>query len=68
MQFCIQVVVSNRSYSTNTQPIWKRRYPTGAWESQICSFYNFLFLFCTFNIKYNRPAPVDDECQGYKVL
>ena len=24
MQFCI---VFNRSYSTNTQPIWKRRYP-----------------------------------------
>ena len=29
VQFCIKVVVLNRSYSTNTQPIWKRWYPTG---------------------------------------
>ena len=26
-------------------PIWKRLYPSGAWESQICSYYNFLFYF-----------------------
>ena len=25
---CIKVVGLNRSYSTNTKPIWKRRYPT----------------------------------------
>ena len=35
MQFCIKVVVLNRSYSTNPQP---RR------ESQICSYYNFFYF------------------------
>ena len=45
MQFCIKFVVLNRSYSTNTQPIWKRRYPTGAWKSQVCSYFNLLFNF-----------------------
>ena len=48
MQFCIKVVVLNRSYSRNTQPIWKQRYPTGAWESQVCSYYNFLFCILHF--------------------
>ena len=31
--FFIKVVALNRSYSKVTQPIWKRLYPTGAWES-----------------------------------
>ena len=31
-RFCVKVVVLNRSYSTNMQPIRKRFYPTGAWE------------------------------------
>ena len=38
----------HRSYSTNMQPIWKRRYPTGAWKSHVCSYYIFWFLFCIF--------------------
>ena len=45
IQFCIKVVVLNRSYSTNTQPIWKRRDPTGAQESQVCSYYNLFAIF-----------------------
>ena len=45
MRFCMRFVVLNRSYSTNTQPIWKWLYPTEAWESQICSCYSF-FYFC----------------------
>ena len=49
IRFCIRVVMINISYSTNAQPIWKLLYPTGAWESQICSCYNFLILFCIFN-------------------
>ena len=32
-------VFINRSYSAITQPIWKRLYPTGAWESIIFLFY-----------------------------
>jgi len=44
MQFCIKVVVRKRSYSTNTKPIWKRRYPTETWESQVCSCYNYLIF------------------------
>ena len=52
MRFCIRFVVLNRSYSTNTKPIWKWLYPTGAGESQICSCYSFLILFCIFN-RYN---------------
>ena len=47
-RFCIKVVVLNKSYSTITQPIWKRIYPTGARESQICSDYHFYFAFCIF--------------------
>ena len=34
---CIKAVGLNRSYSANMQTIWKRRYPTGARESQVCS-------------------------------
>jgi len=50
MQFCLKVVVLNRSYSTNMQPIWKRLHPTGAWESQVCSYYNFFaFLIDIIN-------------------
>ena len=33
-RFCIRIVALNRSNSTITQPIWKRLYLTGAWESQ----------------------------------
>ena len=33
MQFCIRVVVLNRPYSANTQPIWKLRYPTAEPEN-----------------------------------
>ena len=33
--------ILNRSYSTNTKPIWKLLYPTGAWESQVFCCYNF---------------------------
>ena len=52
-QFGIKVVIINcRSYSTNTQPIWKLLYPTGAWESQVCSYYNFLILILHF-YRYN---------------
>ena len=43
-----RVVVLNRSNSTNTQPIWKWLYPTGAWESKICSFYNVLIFILHF--------------------
>jgi len=32
----------NRSCLANTQPIWKRQYPTGAWESQ--TYYNFFYF------------------------
>ena len=39
VRFCIWFVVLNRSYSTNTQPIKKQRYPRGGWETQICSNY-----------------------------
>jgi len=38
----------NRSYSANTQTIWIRLHPTETWESQVCSHYMFLFLFCIF--------------------
>ena len=35
------------------EPIWKRRYLTGAWESQVGSYNNFFyFAFCIFN-RYN---------------
>ena len=37
----------NRSSSTNTQPIWKRRYSTGAWESQVCYYYSFFLKIGT---------------------
>ena len=47
--FVICIKVLNISYSTNMQPIWKRRYPTGAWESKVCSYYNF-FLACLTDI------------------
>ena len=52
MQFCIKVLVLNRSYSTNTQSIWKWRYPTEAWESHVWSYFIFFCLFCIFN-RYN---------------
>ena len=48
MQFYIKVVGINRSYSTNTKPIWKRRYPTKTRESQVCYYYNFLFFILHF--------------------
>ena len=32
-------IVLNRSYSTNTQPFWKRRYHRGARETHVCSYY-----------------------------
>ena len=48
IRFRIRVVVLNGSYSTNTQPIWKLLYPIGAWESQICSCYNFSLFILHF--------------------
>ena len=64
MQFCVKVLVLNRSYLT--QPTWKQRYPTGAWESQVGSYYNFLkVLFCIFNRynwKYNYIQFVSPYC------
>ena len=49
IQFCIKIGGLNISFSTNTQQIWKRLYPTGAWESQVCSYYIFDFFFFIFN-------------------
>ena len=48
IRFRIKVVVLNRPYSANTQPIWKWLYPTGAWEFQICSFYNVYAVLYQF--------------------
>ena len=31
IKLCIKIVGLNRSYSANTQPIWKPRYPRGAY-------------------------------------
>ena len=68
IRFCINVVVLNRSYSTNTQPFWKRLYHTGAWEHQIdvwlCIVQNLrfsgfilyplsFFLYSPFNVLFN---------------
>ena len=53
VRFCIKVVALNRSYSTNTQPIWKQLYPTGSWEYfRFAHIIIFYFAFCIFN-RYN---------------
>ena len=38
-KICIRFVVLHRLYSVNKQLIWKQRYPRGAWEVQVCSYY-----------------------------
>ena len=35
VRFCIWFIVLNRSYLTNTQPIWKQGYPRGAGETKV---------------------------------
>jgi len=51
VRFCMIFVLLNRSYSTNTQPIWKRQYPGGAWETQVCSYYYLnLIIFILIDI------------------
>ena len=52
IRFCIKVVILNRLFSTNTKPIWKRRYPPETWEFQVCSCYNYFIFICIFN-RYN---------------
>ena len=39
VRFCIRFVILKKSYSTNMQPIWKRRYSRGVWETLVCSYY-----------------------------
>ena len=53
MHFCIKVIDLRRSYTTNTQPIWKQQYPTGAWESQACSQYIFFYFVFSIDIVDN---------------
>ena len=52
IRFCIRFVVLNRSYSTNTQQIWKLLYSTGAWESQTCFCNNFLIFILHLAVQY----------------
>ena len=48
IRLCVRFVVLKRSYSANTQPIWKQRYPRGAKVTYVClllfEFNNFSFL------------------------
>ena len=48
IRLCVRFVVLKRSYSANTQPIWKQRYPTETWDSQVSVGYNRFQIGCVF--------------------
>ena len=45
MQFCIKVVVLNRSFSTNTQPIWKDDIPEEPEDLRFATIIFFISFF-----------------------
>ena len=51
-------IVLNRSYSTNTQPFWKRRYHRGARETHVCSYYylNLIIFHFSFTVPLKWPS------------
>ena len=60
MQFCIKVVVLNRSYSTNTHPIWKRYIPQEPENLRFAPIVFFLAFWIDIidnNITYSPYSP-----------
>jgi len=58
MQFCIKVVVLNRSYSANTQPIWKWLNTSKPENLRFAPLIFFLFcIFNRFNCTYSPYSP-----------
>ena len=43
------ILILIRSFSANTQPIWKRRDTRGAWKTQVCFYYYLTLIFNRYN-------------------
>ena len=52
VRFLIKVVAINRSYSTITQPIWKRLYLTATWKSQVFSCHDWKQFTCLWRVYF----------------
>ena len=47
IRFGIKILI--RSFSANTQPIWKRRDTRGTWKTQVCFYYYLTLIFNRYN-------------------